>query len=231
MAQLGAERPEIMVALLDEAKKVGFGSTAHLQQGGVAQMNAIKAARLGSQYRHAFLRSLRVAAEGLRRAAVAGRHERERRAVAVRAGRATLEQDRRTRLPGVEGLPCRAPEARHGIRSDVDDLFGWPRPLKFRNAEWHDKYTLPSLMDFYTPSRAAHGSYWYYWTTEDEVEWRNFYQVWFKLVNDYKNMGGRVTSGSDSGFIYQTYGFGYVKSSRCCTKPVSTRSRSCRPRR
>ena len=82
--------------------------------------------------------------------------------------------------------------------------------MKFRNAEWHAKYTLPTLMDFYAPSRSNHGAYWYYWTTEDEVEWRNFYQVWFKLVNDYKKMGGRVTTGSDSGFIYQTYGFGYV---------------------
>src|SRR5438876_3148988 len=27
---------------------------------------------------------------------------------------------------------------------------------------------------------------------------------------DYKKMGGRVTTGSDSGFIYQTYGFGYI---------------------
>ena len=36
-----------MAALLDEAKKNGLGSTAHLQQSGVAQMNAIKAARLG----------------------------------------------------------------------------------------------------------------------------------------------------------------------------------------
>ena len=65
-------------------------------------------------------------------------------------------------------------------------------------------------MDFYTPSRSNHGSYWYDWTTEDEVAWRNFYQVWFKLMNDYKKMGGRVTTGSDSGFIYQTYGFGYI---------------------
>ena len=65
-------------------------------------------------------------------------------------------------------------------------------------------------MDFYTPSRTSHGAYWYDWTTEDEIEWRNFYQVWFKLVNDYKKMGGRVTTGSDSGFIYQTYGFGYI---------------------
>ena len=39
----------------------------------------------------------------------------------------------------------------------------------------------------------------------------NFYQVWFELMNDYKNMGGRVTTGSDSGFIYQTYGFGYIE--------------------
>jgi hypothetical protein len=81
---------------------------------------------------------------------------------------------------------------------------------KFRNAEWHEKYTLPSLYEFYQPSRRNHGAYWYDWTTEDEVAWRNFYQVWFKLVNDYKRMGGRVTTGSDSGFIYQTYGFGYV---------------------
>ena len=65
-------------------------------------------------------------------------------------------------------------------------------------------------MDFYEPSRAAHGSYWFDWTTEDEVAWRNFYQVWFRLVNDYKKMGGRVTTGSDSGFIYQTYGFGFI---------------------
>ena len=65
-------------------------------------------------------------------------------------------------------------------------------------------------MDFYTPSRDNHGAYWYDWTTEDEIAWRNFYQVWFKLMNDYKKMGGRVTTGSDSGFIYQTYGFGYI---------------------
>ena len=29
-------------------------------------------------------------------------------------------------------------------------------------------------------------------------------------MNDYKKMGGRVTPASDRGFIYQTYGFGYI---------------------
>ena len=36
-----------MAALIDEAKKLGLGSTAHLEQTGVAQMNALDAARLG----------------------------------------------------------------------------------------------------------------------------------------------------------------------------------------
>jgi imidazolonepropionase-like amidohydrolase len=31
------------------------------------------------------------------------------------------------------------------------------------------------------------------------------------FVNEYKNRGGRVTAGSDSGFIYQLYGFAYIR--------------------
>jgi imidazolonepropionase-like amidohydrolase len=32
-----------------------------------------------------------------------------------------------------------------------------------------------------------------------------------RFVNEYKNKGGRVTAGSDSGFIYQLYGFAYIR--------------------
>src|SRR5690606_22731869 len=45
--KLGAYSPDIMKALLDEANSLNLGSTAHLAQSGVAQMNAIDAARLG----------------------------------------------------------------------------------------------------------------------------------------------------------------------------------------
>jgi imidazolonepropionase-like amidohydrolase len=31
-----------------------------------------------------------------------------------------------------------------------------------------------------------------------------------RFLNDFKNKGGRVTTGSDSGFIYNTFGFGYI---------------------
>ena len=31
------------------------------------------------------------------------------------------------------------------------------------------------------------------------------------FINEYKNRGGRVTTGSDSGFIFQLYGFAYIR--------------------
>ena len=80
-----------------------------------------------------------------------------------------------------------------------------------RRAEWHEDYTLPSLWRFYLPSRISHGSYWHSWGTEEEVDWRANYRLWMTFVNAYKNRGGRVTAGSDSGFIYQLYGFAYIR--------------------
>jgi adenine deaminase len=83
--------------------------------------------------------------------------------------------------------------------------------VRRRTAEWHDAYTLPSLTDFYTPNRTNHGAYFFNWTTWDEVAWKNFFRVWHMLLNDYKNMGGRVTVSTDAGFIYNTYGFATVE--------------------
>ena len=83
--------------------------------------------------------------------------------------------------------------------------------MRAYRAEWHESYTMPQLWDFFRPNRDAHGSYWFDWSTEDEVAWRENYRLWMRFVNEYKNRGGRVTTGSDSGYIYQTYGFGYVR--------------------
>jgi len=80
-----------------------------------------------------------------------------------------------------------------------------------RRAEWHEDYTLPTLWKFYQPSKVSHGSYWHFWGTEEEVSWRENYRLWMTFVNEYKNRGGRVTTGSDSGFIFQLYGFAYIR--------------------
>jgi Amidohydrolase family len=80
-----------------------------------------------------------------------------------------------------------------------------------RRAEWHELYTLPSLWNFFAPSRTAHGSFWFAWGTEQEVAWKENYRLWMRFLLDYKNRGGRVTTGSDSGYIYKLYGFDYIR--------------------
>jgi hypothetical protein len=83
--------------------------------------------------------------------------------------------------------------------------------MRARRAEWHETYTLPSLWRFYHPSKISHGSYWHFWGTEEEVAWKENYRLWMTFINEYKNRGGRVTAGSDSGFIFQLYGFAYIR--------------------
>ncbi|HWK99515.1 MAG TPA: amidohydrolase family protein [Parapedobacter sp.] len=83
--------------------------------------------------------------------------------------------------------------------------------MRARRSEWHEDYTLPSLWEFYKPNRVSHGSYWFSWGTEQELKWKRNYQLWMKFVNEYKNRGGRVTVGTDAGFIYALYGFAYPR--------------------
>ncbi|WP_447757896.1 amidohydrolase family protein [Sphingopyxis fribergensis] len=83
--------------------------------------------------------------------------------------------------------------------------------MRMSRASWHDEYTMPALWDYYRPSRVNHGAYWFDWTTEHEMAWKDNYRRWMRFVNDYKNRGGRVTIGSDAGYIYNLYGFGYIQ--------------------
>jgi predicted amidohydrolase YtcJ len=82
--------------------------------------------------------------------------------------------------------------------------------MRLSRAPWHERYTLPDLWEYYRPNRDAHGSYWFDWTLEEELAWKENFDLWMTFVNDYKNRGGRVTVGSDSGYIYNLYGFGYI---------------------
>lgn len=80
-----------------------------------------------------------------------------------------------------------------------------------RDAEWHQDYTMPALQKFFMPDPELHGSYHFDWTTADEVAWRENFDRWMQFVNEYKNRGGRVVTGSDSGFIFKLYGFGFIR--------------------
>jgi len=209
--KLGSYRPEIMKALLDESKRLKMGSVAHLQQMGVAQMDAMDAARAGLDTVTHFYGHF----EALMKDHVVQpwptdqnySDEQFRFAQVARLWNKIHE-------PGSPQWNVYLKE--HLELGTVFDptltIYSANRDvMRARTAEWHDKYTHPMLWQFFQPSRRAHGSYWFDWTTKDEIEWRNFYQVWFRLINDYKKMGGRITTGADSGFIYDTYGFAYIE--------------------
>ena len=83
--------------------------------------------------------------------------------------------------------------------------------MRARQADWHKDYTWKSMWEYFQPQRGGHGSYWTRWSTQNEVEWKENYRLWMQFINDYKNRGGRVCTGSDSGFIYSIYGFGYIR--------------------
>jgi hypothetical protein len=83
--------------------------------------------------------------------------------------------------------------------------------MREMNADWQFDYAHPNLWSFFQPSRRAHGSYWFDWTTADEIAWKENFRLWMQFLDDYKNHGGKVTLGSDSGYIWKLYGFGYIR--------------------
>jgi imidazolonepropionase-like amidohydrolase len=207
--KLDSYQPEVMAALIDEAKKNGLGTMAHLSQGGVAQMNAIDAARLGlgtlthfyglfeSLYKDHDIQPWPVDMNAMDEQHRFGQVARQWSLIHPRGS-----EEWKALLKEFLALDLTLDPTMQ-IYSAGRDL------MRARTAEWHDKYTIPSLMSYYEPSRRNHGSYWFYWTTADEIAWKQFYNVWMQFLNDYKNMGGRVTVGTDAGFIYSTYGFAY----------------------
>ncbi len=209
--KLGSYDPEIMEALIDEARKHGLGTTAHLGQMGVARMDVLDAARLGlTSMEHWY---------GLPEALFQDRtvqdfpydynynDEYHRFGQAGRLWKQAAPKGSERYEAVIEELL-----ALDFVIDPTMTIYEASRDvMRAREAEWHDTYTLPSLHEFYKPSRESHGSYWFSWTTQDEIEWKNNFRIWMSFLNDYKNRGGRVTTGSDSGFIYKLYGFGYIR--------------------
>lgn len=207
---IGADQgPEAFKAAVDEAKKQKLGTTAHLSQVGVARMNAKQAgdAGLGTVthfYGHfeSLLKRYKIQPWST---SYNFNDEQYRFGEVADIWDETYEQGSDEWKAYLES------QLAHGVTFDPTmTIYAASRDLmRARNADWHDEYTMPQLWDFFQSSRINHGSYFFDWTTQHEVQWRNFYKNFMALVNDYKNMGGRVTVGTDSGFIFKNYGFGY----------------------
>ena len=209
--KLNASPPEIMAALIDEARKLGLGTTAHLSQQGVAQMNALDAARLGLGTVTHFYGIFEALYDGydVQPWPPGHNHSDEQHRFAQVARQWNLihpqgSEEWKALLAELKSLNVILDPTMTAYLASRDVMHR-------RNADWHETYTLPSLWDFYLPNRANHGSYYFDWTTWDETAWRNFYRVWMAFLNDYKSIGGRVTVSSDAGYIFNTFGFSTIE--------------------
>jgi len=204
-------RPDIMKAAIEEAKAKGMRTACHHAQLDVARVNVLDSARWGlTSMEHWY---------GLPEALFTDR--------TVQDYPVDYNYADESHRFGQAGRLWQQAAPPHSERWNqvIDELIGLDFTIdptltiyeasrdlmRARRAEWHEEYTLPSLWEFYRPSRKAHGSYWFHWGTEDEVAWKENYRLWMEFLNEYKNRGGRVTTGSDSGYIYKLYGFDYIR--------------------
>jgi hypothetical protein len=203
--------PEIMDAALRENKKLGLRSACHHAQLGVARWNVVNSAKAGlTSMEHWY---------GLPEALFTDRTIQN-----YPLDYNYQNEQHRFEEAGKLWKQAAPPYSEHwnnvmnellALDFTLDPTFNIyeaSRDLhRARRAEWHEEYTLPKLWAFFQPNRRAHGSYWFAWGTEQEVNWRENYRLWMTFVNEYKNRGGRVTTGSDSGYIFQVYGFAFIR--------------------
>lgn len=201
--------PAVLEAALDEAKRQQMGTVAHLAQTGVAEVNARKAVELGlGGATHFYGHFESLLKEGLPYYPEDYNYfdEQARFGWVARLAPQAVEPGSEKWDDYVDAL------VESGVTlSPTFNIYSASRDvMAAKTRDWHAKYSLPSLMEFYAPSATNHGSYYKDWTSEDETAWRNFYSKWFKLTKDFHDRGGRVTAGSDPGYIYQTWGFAYI---------------------
>ena len=203
--------PEIMDAALRENKRIGLRSACHHAQMDVARWNVVKSAEAGlTSMEHWY---------GLPESMMEGQTIQN-----FRLDYNYQNEQHRFSEAGKLWQQAAAPfsakwnqvmETLLKLDFTLDPTFNIYEAnrdlMRARRAEWHEDYTLPSLWAFYQPSKISHGSYWHSWGTEEEVTWKENYRLWMTFINEYKNRGGRVTVGTDSGFIFQLYGFSFVR--------------------
>ncbi|MBW8367792.1 MAG: amidohydrolase family protein [Arenimonas sp.] len=204
-------RPDILQAAFDELRKLGMGSACHHAQLDVARVNVLTTARWGlTTMEHWYgLPEALFDGQTVQQYPADYNYQNEQHRFG-QAGRLWAQASEK----GSERYEAVITEllALDFTLDPTFTIYQATRDLmRARRADWHEAYTHPALWDFFTPNRDNHGSFFFDWGSEEEAVWKDNYRRWMAFVNDYKNRGGRVTVGSDSGYIYKTYGFGTIE--------------------
>ena len=205
--------PDVFHAIADEARKNGMGVAVHIGQDGVYPMNAVQVASEGAstiEHHYGYPESS-FTTETIQDLPPSYNYSNEPDRF-LETGRAWLQAD-------VEKLHG---EVIHSLLDSMDktgfimvptfSIYEANRDLtRAANLPWHATYTLPVVMDLFKPNPAHHASYFYEWTSNKEADWARAYRLWMEFVNDYKNQGGVVAVGSDTGFLFELWGFGTIR--------------------
>ena len=202
--------PEVVRAALAEAKAQGIGSACHLDPVTMAQVDLFEAAHWGCGFvEHGYGLPEILAGPGGQPlpAGYNGQDQQQRFARSGQLWRRTVEPGSEVWNEAVRRL------ADSGVTLvPTLSLYEANRDLmRASRAEWHELYTSPSLWRSFRPSAKAYASPWSRWTTEEEAAWRHAYNRWEAFLLDFKSHGGRVATGTDSGFLFNLHGFGLIR--------------------
>jgi imidazolonepropionase-like amidohydrolase len=213
MADLPGEYPDIFKAVADEVHRQHMGLAVHISQNAVYPMNAVRVAADGATtiehhygYAESSFRNRKIQAlpSDYNYMIEADRF--------FQTGAVWLQADlKRLHTEVIDSLLATA--AKSGFAMVPTFVVYEPnRDLeRVKTFPWHEKFTMPQLMQMWKPNPKNHGSYFTHWTSDNEAVWAQMFRRWMEFVQDYKNRGGQVAVGSDVGYIYGLWGFSTIR--------------------
>lgn len=200
---LGVDR-DILAALLDEARKVGLRVAHHV---GVEETNVWDDIKYGTTSIEHWYGIPDAAIEGGRQnfpSSYNYNNEVDRFRYAGRLWR-EANPERLTKV-------LEAMVAANVAWDPTLDIYEASRDLQRAQTQpWFAEYLHPTLEEYFKPNPANHGSYFIGWSSSDETFWKENYRIWMSALREFDRLGGTIAAGEDSGFIYQMYGFGLIR--------------------
>lgn len=205
--------PDVFHAIADQARKNGMGVAVHIGQDGVYPMNAVSVASEGAstvEHHYGYPESS-FTTQNIQDLPPDYNYSSEPDRF-LETGRVWLQADL-SKLHGEVIQSMLETMHRTGfIMVPTFSIYEANRDVtRAANLPWHATFTLPVVMDSFLPNPAHHASYFYEWTSNKEADWARAYRRWMEFVNDYKNQGGVVAVGSDTGFLFSLWGFGTIR--------------------
>lgn len=205
--------PDVFHAIADQARKNGMGVAVHIGQDGVYPMNAVQVASEGAstiEHHYGYPESS-YTSQNIQQLPPDYNYSSEPDRF-LETGRSWLQADV-AKLHGEVIHSLLETMRRTGfIMVPTFSIYEANRDVtRAANLPWHSTFTLPVVMDSFLPNPAHHASYFYEWTSDKEADWARAYRRWMEFVNDYKNQGGVVAVGSDTGFLFSLWGFGTIR--------------------